>query len=774
MGQRRHFLCLVLLLTPAAPGCTRPAGVFSQQNAGAHVAMLAGTIGSRPVGSEANRRARGYIVDQLKVYGYEVRVQEADARRARLGLTAHVANIIGVLPGRRAEAVGLVSHYDSVAESPGAADDGFGVAVTLEAARVLAARPDRTWTIMVLVTDGEEAGLMGAAALVTDRAVTDRLRTYINVESSGSSGPALLFETGPGNAWLVGPWARHAPHPRGGSFGLEIYRRLPNDTDFSILKRQEIPGLNFAVVGDSYAYHTARDTPERLSSRTVRDTGENVVAIATALDAMDITQRSAPDTNYFDIGGVTAVSYNGTTAWIIAVAALLLGAIAWVKVTAASVRMGGALRWALTSLWSAIGVAITVAGMVGATWALRSAREVYHPWYAHPDRLLCLLLAVGAAIGWTMSRAGTWLPARAHGVRHPAFTWSLTLPLWIALSIAGLWLAPAAGYLWTVPLLAAGLLLGIVPPANMAALRAASVVILAVAATLWLRDTVEVSRFIAAVFGRLTILTPIYVYASLVTLAGVMIAPPFIAAATSPQPVLRPSLVTALCLLAVVVTGVLAYRAPGYTAEQPLRRHVRALQEAGATEAIWEVGSLEPGLDLAAGAPGGWTRQTTAMRASVPWGRLTHPFVFRATGPSLGPAPIDIAGFTIEPVEAGVELTVTVVPKRPGLAVSFVLPGTLVPARSSLPGVVIGRWIATFIAPPAEGIVWRASFPAAAAGQLRGVRITASDEGFPGGGGWQRLPAWLPQDRTVWNGTATWAVPASAIRPAVEPATPLR
>ena len=56
---------------------------------------------------------------------------------------------------------------------------------------------------MVLVTDAEEAGLMGAAALVHDREVTDRLQAYLNVEASGSSGVPLLFETGPGNHWLV-------------------------------------------------------------------------------------------------------------------------------------------------------------------------------------------------------------------------------------------------------------------------------------------------------------------------------------------------------------------------------------------------------------------------------------------------------------------------------------------------------------------------------------------------------------------------------------------
>ena len=194
-------------------------------------------------------------------------MQEADARRHELGRTARVANIIGVLRGERPEAIGLVAHYDSSPDAPGATDDALGVGVALEAARVFAASSRKRWSMFVIATDGEESGLMGAAALVTDREVTERLRAYLNLESVGSAGTAVLFETGPGNSWLVSPWARRAPHPRGGSYALEIYQRLPNDTDFSILKTRDIPGLNFAPIGDSYAYHTARDTPERLARR---------------------------------------------------------------------------------------------------------------------------------------------------------------------------------------------------------------------------------------------------------------------------------------------------------------------------------------------------------------------------------------------------------------------------------------------------------------------------------------------------------------------------
>ena len=96
-------------LLPRAPA------LFNDTNALAHVSMLAGTIGSRPVGSPANARAREYVVDQLKQIGFEVRVQETDARRHELGRTARVANIIGILPGEKPDAIGLVSHYDSLA-----------------------------------------------------------------------------------------------------------------------------------------------------------------------------------------------------------------------------------------------------------------------------------------------------------------------------------------------------------------------------------------------------------------------------------------------------------------------------------------------------------------------------------------------------------------------------------------------------------------------------------------------------------------------------------
>lgn len=708
----------------------------------------------------------------MTLFGYDVRVQEVDARRPEVGYTARVSNIIAMKAGADRNAIGLLSHYDSAPEAPGGADDGLGVAVSLEAARVLAARADRKHTILVLVTDGEESGLMGAAGLVTDREVMDRLNAYVNVESTGSAGTALLFETGPGNPWLVKPWARSAPHPRGGSFAIEIYRRLPNDTDFSILKRRDVPGLNFAAVGDSYAYHTARDTADRLTDEALRTTGENVVQTVIAMDALDLRARATGDATYFDVGRTVAISWGPVVAWLVAVAALIGGLLAWFKVLGASIRLVGLGRWIFEVVWALIGVAIVAAAMVGAVWALRYAREVYHPWYAHPERLFVMLLAIGTLAGWAAVRVGAILPRRAHGPRHPVLVWSVTLPLWVGAAGTIAALAPVAGYLWTLPLLTIGIGLLAVPAANAAAVRAVSVAALGVAGSLWLLDTLDLLRFMVPLFGRLPIITPVYVYPALMLACGAMVVPPFIAIAAAVRPLLRPSLATAALLVVVAVSVGMAYFAPAYTPERPQRRTARAIVEPDATTATYEVASQEPGLDLEAAAPGGWFRATDAPGASIPFGRFPQPFVFRTTAPSPGPAPAAVTEFAMRPVAGGTELTMTIVPREPGLTALFVLPDGISPARSNHPGVVTrGRWRVVYAGIPPDGVTWRASFKAGLEPRLAQARAAVVSPRFPGGTGWQSLPAWLPQEHTVWDADVAWILPAAA---PIAPVPPLR
>ena len=772
LGSAGLFALALAAVLAFSAGCAPAGDRFITANARAHVNMLAETIGSRPAGSDANRRAREYLIDQLQIAGFEVRVQETEARRPEVGLAARVSNIVAVKQGSVSDAIALVAHYDSVPDGPGAGDDAFGTAIALEAARVLGATPMRH-SLMVLITDAEENGLLGAEAAMADATIRDRIATYINIEATGASGPALLFEAGPGNRWLTSAWARLAPFPRGGSFALEIYKRTGNDTDFTMLKRAGIPGLNLAIVGDSTAYHTDRDTAARLENDSLTTAGENVIAITAGLDGVDLRRRTIEQPTYFDIAGRWALSYGPITALVIGVLALVLGLLAWMRALAAATRAAGIVRVLLAFVWTLAGAAAVGAAMIGALWLLRAMREVYHPWYAQMGRTAAFMVASGIAAGWLVARAGALLPARAHGERHPAMTWAVTLPFWIALTCATLWFAPDAGYLAAVPLLSAGVLLVATPLSSSLAVRVASVVILLIAAVIWLPNTLDLLTYLNALLGRFAFVTPLYVFPALLFLAGVFIVPPFIAAMTAGSPALtRPSIFTAFCIVALAGTGLAAYFGDAYSDRHPLRRHARYVQDDGTKTAMWEIGSNEPGLDVETSGNLQWTPESGRPRA-VPMAPMAYPFVFTAeAAPVATPATVTAS---IVPVGGASELTVTVRTVDPSARVTLALPAGLAPARANLPGVVAAgnRWRSIFVAPPADGVMWRIVLPPTDEARLGETSVVVESAWAPGADA-RGLPEWMPTATTAWRMRSLYLIPVGPLLPApglIDPAT---
>ena len=322
-------------------------------------------------------------------------------------------------------------------------------------------------------------------------------------------------------------------------------------------------------------------------------------------------------------------------------------------------------------------------------------------------------------------------------------------------------------------MLVAGIGLLAVPVANEPAVRAISVVVLAVAGTLWLRETLELLRFMVALLGRMPFVTPVWVYAALMLTCGAMVVPPFIAAVAATKPLMRPSLVSTALLVAVVVTAGLAYAAPAYTYDQPQRRYIRVMTEPGASTSTFEVGSQEPGLDLDAGAPGGWYRATDVPKTTVPFGAFGPPYVFRTTAASPGAAPASVGGFTLKPITAGTEVTMTITPQAPGLTAAFVLPEGVVPSRTNFPGAIVrGRWRAAYIGVPADGVTWRASFKSGLESRLAATQAVILSSRFPGGGGWQSLPAWLPQEHVVWDVNVAWILSPAAVIAPPQPSRP--
>jgi hypothetical protein len=750
----RRLAVALATLAVASTGCA-PSSPFNPAGARAHVERLADGIGPRPLGSQANAVARAYVAGELRRLGFTVRIQEAEGRNARFGVTGRVRNVIAFRDGRRPDAVGLIAHYDSVAPAPGAADDGIGVGVVLEAARVLAARP-RTWSLAVVLTDGEEDGLLGATAAVLDPEVARRLRTYVNVEAMGPGRPGVLFESGPGNPWLLRAWARSAPVPEGASYFEEIYRNLPNDTDFTEFRRAGVPGLNMAAVGNIYVYHLPRDTADRIDPGVLADLGRNVVAWVEALDDVDITARETGSTVFFAVGP-HAVSVPADTWRFVDLALLAAAALGWLRLLIVTWRRRGLARVAIACVWAVIGVIVIVLAAIAMVWLLRAAREVYHPWYAHPSRTVLLIVLAGVTAAWLLVRAGAKLPARLRAAQDPALVWIPALAAWTALAAVMASAAPLAAYLWTLPAGVAGAIVG-AGAGSRRGVGIASAVVLAVVGLLWLPNARQLVAFAVPMSGMFPVVLPVPVLPILIAVPAMMIAPPVAALLAASVPT-RPRFTTRLLVAALVVSFAWAHAADAYTVDRPERRQARYVVDVLGGTARWELGAHEPGPAAGAGGPLHWRLAHAGGVAPAP--TLSEPFVYVADAPIQG-VPVSATRRTASGDEGGVELEVLVQATRQDVWASLVLPDGLTPLDSNYPGRPRdGRWTAVYGTVPADGVTFRLRLPAEAAARLDDLRVVGRTS-VPGAIAPGLGPPWLPEGRIDWAAWALYRVPVTA------------
>ncbi len=294
---------------PAVVPASAPPTEFSAERAMEHLKVIAAA--PHPMGSAEHAKVQAYIVSELKKAGLEPQVQTATGVTPRYVVAGTVQNIVARLAGseRGGKALALVSHYDSVPAAPGAGDDGAAAAAMLETLRALKAGPALKHDVIFLFTDGEENGLLGAAAFMDEHPWAKELGAVLNFEGRGKSGPVGMFETSAGNAWLVNFFAE-TPHPSGSSLGYEIYKRLPNDTDLTVFKKHGAPGMNFAFIDDWYAYHTSHDAADKLNPRSLQHHGEYMVSLARQMGDAEFPENPTGDAVYFNLIGSTLIHYS--------------------------------------------------------------------------------------------------------------------------------------------------------------------------------------------------------------------------------------------------------------------------------------------------------------------------------------------------------------------------------------------------------------------------------------------------------------------------------
>jgi peptidase M28-like protein len=450
------FAAVQSVRPPSAREASAPAGQFSAGRAFEQVKSIATT--PHPVGSAANDRVREHLVTTLRGLGLAPEVQDAvtvegGTLSSSAGGTslAHVRNVVTLVPGTASTGrIFLVAHYDSVQTGPGGNDDAAGTSAILETARALTTGPRLRNDVVLVLTDGEEACLCGAKAFVDQHPLAKGGGIVLNIEARGSSGPAIMFETAADNRRLVDAYGR-TPKPVGTSFAVEIYRLLPNDTDFTAFREAGFTGLNAAYIDGAAVYHAPTDRPAAMNLDSLQHHGDNTLALARDLGGRDLATLSGDeDATYFPAPGLL-VRYPGRLVWPLAVlafvAVLALGALA--------VRRGYfTVRRGLAAAGLTLLPIIAAPVLAQAYWLLlKLIRPGYaelpiDPYRPQAYRLAVLAIAAFVVVAWYASlrrRIGP-VPLAVAGAG-----WLAVLGLVLA------WLMPGGSYLTALPALAAAL-----------------------------------------------------------------------------------------------------------------------------------------------------------------------------------------------------------------------------------------------------------------------------------------------------------------------------
>src|SRR5262245_61060944 len=297
------------------------AASFDGQAALRRASSLA-ALGPHPLRSPRNQAAAAYVAAQMREAGLDAVELAAFESHGLAG-----TNVVGTLRAPGEEFVLIGAHHDTVPEAPGAYDDGGGVGVLIELARVLAADKQRPRTLVFVSFDGEESEATGKGSAVGSRAFVERLGprarslvaafavdmsgwrggapslhpiAYADPRQSGATvvSPAWLVRAAldgareAGTPFVVGdPWLSWLYQP-----GVRVFRVRLYADDLSFLQAGH-PALftsdsSFSAFYPDY--HKPSDTADKLDAAALERVGQAVLGTVRALERVPRGPASEP------------------------------------------------------------------------------------------------------------------------------------------------------------------------------------------------------------------------------------------------------------------------------------------------------------------------------------------------------------------------------------------------------------------------------------------------------------------------------------------------
>jgi Zn-dependent M28 family amino/carboxypeptidase len=195
VSQRKQLLAFFvtpLLLANAAPDPAHlRATIDKLVSFGTRHTMSTTTDPKRGIGA-----ARNWVASEFRKLGLTVERPSRTFSGPRAPNGVVIEDVLGILPGERSDEVLIVAGHidsrvtdvmDATSDAPGANDDGSGVALVMEAARLMAKEKHRA-TIVFAALSGEEQGLWGGTLLAeTAKAKGWKVAAMLNNDIVGNS-----------------------------------------------------------------------------------------------------------------------------------------------------------------------------------------------------------------------------------------------------------------------------------------------------------------------------------------------------------------------------------------------------------------------------------------------------------------------------------------------------------------------------------------------------------------------------------------------------------
>lgn len=265
---------------------------FDSSRAWEHLRQLV-AIGPRPAGSPALGQARAYLEGQLRAAGVTFAEQAWDDQTPAGPI--RMVNVIATIPGASTARIVFAGHYDTKRfrqfRFVGANDGGSSTALVLELARALKARRNPL-TIELLFLDGEEAvdewqgtdRTYGSRHYVGEARRTGSLaslKAFILVDMIADRDLRIRRDLN-STRWLTDIVWNAAKNLNQSS--VFVAESTTVEDDHLPFVQAGVPSVD--VIDLEYpAWHTAQDTLDAVSARSLQTVGDVVIASLPAIEA---------------------------------------------------------------------------------------------------------------------------------------------------------------------------------------------------------------------------------------------------------------------------------------------------------------------------------------------------------------------------------------------------------------------------------------------------------------------------------------------------------